>query len=194
MLKVKDTLRATVNLTFDGRVIKNYHGPDARARFEMTGATLTERAEDVIAAVDASFASSSDDALLAYPATQNDDMNFLGRTRANLPSYRQTAFVVNLMNGTAFGGAVDPRMSRMLSPSPDGNYRGLDINTIGFGALTTTPEYASEEFLVAMGHLYHHLNTAWNGREASPERTARAAREDFDAWRQFPSNEELLLD
>lgn len=34
MLKVKDTLRATVNLTFDGRVIKNYHGPDARTRFE----------------------------------------------------------------------------------------------------------------------------------------------------------------
>jgi tRNA A-37 threonylcarbamoyl transferase component Bud32 len=34
MLKVKDTLRATVNLTFDGRVIKMYHGPDARQRFE----------------------------------------------------------------------------------------------------------------------------------------------------------------
>ena len=34
MLKVKDTLRATVNLTFDGRVIKNYHGPDAQTRFE----------------------------------------------------------------------------------------------------------------------------------------------------------------
>lgn len=33
MLKVKDTLRATVNLTFDGRVIKAYHGPDAAARF-----------------------------------------------------------------------------------------------------------------------------------------------------------------
>lgn len=33
MLKVKDTLRATVNLTFDGRVIKVYHGPDAPARF-----------------------------------------------------------------------------------------------------------------------------------------------------------------
>ncbi len=33
MLKVKDTLRATVNLTFDGRVIKNYHGPDAAKRF-----------------------------------------------------------------------------------------------------------------------------------------------------------------
>ena len=33
MLKVKDTLRATVNLTFDGRVIKAYHGADAQARF-----------------------------------------------------------------------------------------------------------------------------------------------------------------
>jgi len=33
MLKVKDTLRSTVNLTFDGRVIKVYHGPDAATRF-----------------------------------------------------------------------------------------------------------------------------------------------------------------
>jgi tRNA A-37 threonylcarbamoyl transferase component Bud32 len=33
MLKVKDTLRATVNLGFDGRVFKAYHGPDAPARF-----------------------------------------------------------------------------------------------------------------------------------------------------------------
>ena len=33
MLKVKDTLRATVNLSFDGRVVKSFHGPDAPARF-----------------------------------------------------------------------------------------------------------------------------------------------------------------
>ena len=33
MLKVKDTLRATVNLTFDGRVIKVFHGPRAAERF-----------------------------------------------------------------------------------------------------------------------------------------------------------------
>jgi hypothetical protein len=32
-IKVKDTLRATVNLTFDGRVIKQYHGPNAQERF-----------------------------------------------------------------------------------------------------------------------------------------------------------------
>jgi Ser/Thr protein kinase RdoA (MazF antagonist) len=40
MLKVKDTLRATVNLTFDGRVIKVYHGPDAEARFANEVAVL----------------------------------------------------------------------------------------------------------------------------------------------------------
>jgi tRNA A-37 threonylcarbamoyl transferase component Bud32 len=34
MLQVKDTLRSTVNLTFDGRVIKVYHGPNARERFD----------------------------------------------------------------------------------------------------------------------------------------------------------------
>jgi tRNA A-37 threonylcarbamoyl transferase component Bud32 len=33
MLKVKDTLRATVHLSFDGRVYKAYHGPDAPQRF-----------------------------------------------------------------------------------------------------------------------------------------------------------------
>jgi tRNA A-37 threonylcarbamoyl transferase component Bud32 len=33
MLKVKDTLRATVHLSFDGRVSKAYHGPDAEKRF-----------------------------------------------------------------------------------------------------------------------------------------------------------------
>ncbi len=34
MLTVKDTLRATVRLSFDGRVFKTYHGPNAAERFE----------------------------------------------------------------------------------------------------------------------------------------------------------------
>jgi tRNA A-37 threonylcarbamoyl transferase component Bud32 len=33
MRQVKDTLRSTVNLTFDGRVFKVYHGPKAQERF-----------------------------------------------------------------------------------------------------------------------------------------------------------------
>jgi Starch-binding associating with outer membrane len=100
----------------------------------------TYKPADVIAAVDKSFVSNADDALLPYQATNNDDTNFWGRTRGNLTSYRQTQFVVNLMNGTDFGGVVDPRMTRMLSPSPDGQYRGLDPNVVGFGALTTAQQ------------------------------------------------------
>jgi hypothetical protein len=95
---------------------------------------------DVIAAVDKSFASNADELLLNYPATQNDDINFWGRTRNNITSYRQTQFVVGLMNGTAFNGTVDPRMSRMLGVAPDGQYRGLDINVVGFGALSTAQQ------------------------------------------------------
>jgi tRNA A-37 threonylcarbamoyl transferase component Bud32 len=34
MQQVKDTLRSTVNLTYDGRVIKVYHGPKAHSRFD----------------------------------------------------------------------------------------------------------------------------------------------------------------
>jgi len=34
VLKVKDTLRSTVNLTFDGRVVKVFHGPKAEERFD----------------------------------------------------------------------------------------------------------------------------------------------------------------
>ncbi len=33
MLQVKDTLRSTVQVSFDGRVFKTYHGPDAARRF-----------------------------------------------------------------------------------------------------------------------------------------------------------------
>ncbi|MCU0647661.1 MAG: RagB/SusD family nutrient uptake outer membrane protein [Gemmatimonadaceae bacterium] len=98
------------------------------------------RPADVIADVDRAFASNADDALLQYTATNNDDTNFWGRTRNNLTAFRQTQFVVGLMNGTVFPGAVDPRMSRMLAVSPDGQYRGLDVNVVGFGALTAAQQ------------------------------------------------------
>jgi hypothetical protein len=94
----------------------------------------------VIANVDSSFASNADDALLTYPNTNNDDINFWGRTRNNLTNYRQTQFVVNLMNGTAFDSVVDPRMSRMLAPSPDGQYRGVDINVVAYGGLAAAQQ------------------------------------------------------
>ncbi|MBK8246629.1 MAG: RagB/SusD family nutrient uptake outer membrane protein [Gemmatimonadetes bacterium] len=139
-----------VNATYLARTDKIYNGDRTRwlkFAYGLLAMNLnhysnkaTYKPADVIAAVDKSFASNADDALLAYPGTQNDDTNFLGRTRNNLTSYRQTRFVVGLMDGTQFSGVVDPRMSRMLSPSPDGQYRGLDVNVVGFGALTPTQQ------------------------------------------------------
>ena len=95
--------------------------------------------DSIIKLVDLSFASNADDALLTYPNTNNDDINFWGRTRGNLSgqsgttitNVRQTQFAVGLMSGAQFGGVVDPRLSRMLAPSPDGQYRGVDINSPG---------------------------------------------------------------
>ncbi len=52
--------------------------------------------------------------------------------------------------------------------------------------------YGSVEFSVAMEHLYHHLNTAWNARDESPERVRACSDEDFLRWGQFP--EDLYLD
>jgi hypothetical protein len=97
---------------------------------------------EVIAAVDKSFLSQADDALFVYPnaSPDNQDRNFLGTTRNNFAGYRPTQFLVNLLNGTALGGPVDPRMSRMLMPAPDNVFRGLDINLTGFGALTTAAQ------------------------------------------------------
>jgi hypothetical protein len=92
---------------------------------------------DVIAAADKSFASNADDAILTWSAVAPglEDFNFWGRSRNNITNYRQTRFILNLLNGTEFGGVVDPRLSRMLSPAPDGQFRGLDVNVAGFGGL-----------------------------------------------------------
>ncbi len=60
--------------------------------------------------------------------------------------------------------------------------------------MAADPSYGPAEFVVAMSHLYHHLNTAWNGQEASPERHRECAQSDFDAWRKFPKEADLMLE
>lgn len=55
-------------------------------------------------------------------------------------------------------------------------------------------EYSFESFQVDMSHLYHHLSTAWNGRDVSPRQHRECGQNDFDQWRKFPSNADLLLD
>ena len=86
-------------------------------------------AQAVMDNVDKSFASNADDAVFLFPGQgANDDFSFYGPRRGNLPSYRQTLFAVGLVDGTQFGGTVDPRLSRIMGPSRDGVYRGLDPN------------------------------------------------------------------
>lgn len=98
--------------------------------------------DDIIANIDKSFASNADDAGIKYTGVSNDDRNFMGPTRNNFSTYRQTTYIVNLMNGTTTGSKVnDPRINIMLSPSPDGQIRGVvtGAGTGSFDAKTTLP-------------------------------------------------------
>ena len=101
----------------------------------------TYKPADVIAAVNKSFVSNADDAIYQYPAIDPafGDYNFWGRSRNNITNYRQTQFVVNLMNGTDFG-AVDPRLTRILAPSADGQFRGVDPTVAGYGAMAASQQ------------------------------------------------------
>lgn len=60
--------------------------------------------------------------------------------------------------------------------------------------LKTDAEYGQGEFVVAMSHLYHHLNMAWNARFETDEKHRECTPEDFRRWRKFPRDKELLLD
>jgi hypothetical protein len=61
-------------------------------------------------------------------------------------------------------------------------------------SLASDGDYDTEEFQVEMGHLYQHLNTAWNGRDQSDEQFEKCTDEDFERFRKFPNETELFLD
>jgi hypothetical protein len=50
------------------------------------------------------------------------------------------------------------------------------------------PEYGEPELAVALTHLYHHVNTAWNSRAASDEENADASEQEFYRRRRFPDD------
>ena len=59
--------------------------------------------------------------------------------------------------------------------------------------IANDPSFDFERFQVAMNHVYHHLNTAWNGRDASSERHRKCSQKDFDTWRKFPKASDFSL-
>jgi len=93
----------------------------------------------VIEYVNKSLASNADDASVRFQGSVSDDTNFFGPRRGNLNTFRQSYFIVGLLDGTnptfrdpdltdpVFTGEhlKDPRLPVMLSPSPDGEYRGV---------------------------------------------------------------------
>ena len=156
LLKAIASLQRTdgnIDPTYVARTDKLYNGDRTKwlkLAYGLLAITLnhssnkaTYNPDSVIAMVDKSFISNNDDALFLYPATSTDlaDYNFLGRSRNNHTLYRQTRFIVNLLNGTQFVGAPDPRLSRMLVlDSANTTYTGLDVNASGFGALTAAQQ------------------------------------------------------
>lgn len=80
----------------------------------------------VIEYCDKSLASNDDNFGIPHAGTSSSDGNFYGPTRQNVQVFRPTNFFVNLLNGTVFNGVQDPRISLMITASPDGVYRGVD--------------------------------------------------------------------
>jgi hypothetical protein len=58
--------------------------------------------------------------------------------------------------------------------------------------IQSNPECEYRNYRVDMEHLYHHINTAWNARDASEAAVDKCSEENFGRWRQFPTDMELL--
>jgi hypothetical protein len=88
--------------------------------------------------------SADDDAMISFEALgTSNTSNFYGPLRANFGAYRQSAYIVDLMNGAnpVFNGVTDPRRNVMLRPTSTGAYTGI-VSTAGQTSIaptTTTP-------------------------------------------------------
>lgn len=48
--------------------------------------------------------------------------------------------------------------------------------------------YDEAELSVAMEHIYHHLNTAWNAKHLSASRVRGQTDRDFNSWGVYPKD------
>jgi hypothetical protein len=61
--------------------------------------------------------------------------------------------------------------------------------------LETDSEFGEPELSVAMIHLFHHVNTAWNARHPIPEEWKICSDEDFNRWGRYPTDlEEMAVE
>lgn len=59
--------------------------------------------------------------------------------------------------------------------------------------LSSDPDYSYGDLIVEISHAYHHINTAWNSRDASPAAVANHTDADYDEWQKMPSEEDLMM-
>ncbi len=81
--------------------------------------------QQVIDFVDKSLASNADNFNIPFNGSNSGDANFFGPLRNNLGAFRQTAFMVSVLDGTVFNGVKDPRLPIICTMSPDSVYRGV---------------------------------------------------------------------
>ena len=115
----------------NGILARNFHRTTNKSNYQ---------ADSVIFYCDRSLDAITDDFLIPFDASKNDDTNFYGTYRDNLTVFRQSNFIVKLLDGTALTGIPasfvtaanrDPRMKHMLVSSQDttngnGGFRGVD--------------------------------------------------------------------
>lgn len=105
--------------------IKFVYGLKARAMESLSNkSSKYYNPDQVIEWVDKALASNDDNARISYADHSSADANFLSPTRDNFGGYRQSAFIVQLMDSTVFG-TTDPRMPKMLVTDMAGTYRGV---------------------------------------------------------------------
>lgn len=121
----------------------------------------TYSADSVLKYCDLAMSSINDDFVIPFDASKNDDSNFWGPYRNNLASYKQSNFIVKLLDGTTLSGNAlwenrDPRMKHMLSASQDttngnGGFRGVDPGIGDPYSATTTGANALKRVAAVWG-------------------------------------------
>lgn len=53
-------------------------------------------------------------------------------------------------------------------------------------------DFSFEDYHIAMGHLYRHLNSAWNGRCITRQEWQKCSDENFQKWQKFPDDLPLI--
>jgi hypothetical protein len=54
------------------------------------------------------------------------------------------------------------------------------------------PEFDEGQLRIALAHLYHHANTAWNSPSATKDEVEKQSDAEWDKWGAFPENFDLM--